>query len=197
MAVFLHAALVDKKVFANHGGGVLVDPVTAEVLVRASNVAQEFRRQRWPGSKAHPLHTPTMLCAHGLAWKHQRARPGRKRAREVFEGAAAEAAEISPLGQCPWLVSPVPEVVDGLHLPPPSSQSAADIGVADIGVADIGVADIGVADIGVADTGPSLPRPRVEPTAQVSDNAETPDSPVVPYLCTGLDLYLADEPTAM
>jgi hypothetical protein len=78
MLWFMWAAVADGMSSVSGEGGVLVDPITQQVLVSSSQVEENMRGQTHQSSatehKPHPLHTVVMLCIQGQSWIHQQQR---------------------------------------------------------------------------------------------------------------------------
>ena len=176
------------------GGAVLVDPRTGLPLVCASQVREELRRQG-QYSSSHPLHTSAMLCIHGLAWKHQfdnRRKGGNKRQGQTKrlrsadgggEGAPASPPPPSP-HQEPWCLPPTPASVAKLPEIPWGvllEMEGSDVAKDEINEARARLEEAAVHHAQGAE-------------AEEEDEAV---AAVVPYLCTGLDLYITHEPSAM
>jgi hypothetical protein len=157
----------------------------------------------------HPLHTATMLCVHGLAWCHQASRGKSsstnidsgsvdggqatrvKRPRDDSGGSGARAASLHLQVQSPALVvAELAPFAYGLELALlgavpwhalPGAQAAAKAAAAAASEAEATAA-------GGAAAGAMAPLVGV-----AAANGDDGSDEEVPYLCTGLDLYLTHE----
>ena len=171
--------------------------VSSHSIVR--NGSRQVVAASGPWASLHPLHTPTMLCVRGVGWQHQSFRssavklsllaadglssqgtdasdasfvaPTSKRQREVPDFSSIEEGNGCPSSGDDDLLSRCPWIVS------PSADVVSNIGC----VPWKSFSGYAVDEPGISGLAPVVEQHRLED----------------PYLCTGLDLYLTHEPSAM